>query len=343
MRRSLLSISFWTVIGLACIACSQDEEGTLDPADTSSDASTLLPATDSGSAGGGTGGGASPSSDAGASALNDAGARDTSARDAGTSARDAGSNALDASSSRDAATTASDAGSGADASGLPKFSFFVTSLNAMRTLSKSQNGFGGDLRYGETGEGAGLRGADKICAAAAELGMPGASAKQWRAFLSTSSVDAKSRIGEGPWYDRTGRLIAENLTALLKERPEGAEAIIRDDLPNENGAPNRAASAEGSDDDNHDVVTGTNAQGAYDGTSTCEDWTSTNTPSSGERQNGPRVGHSWPAMSGRNWMAAHRAPGCAPSVALRQTGGGSGTGIGNGGGYGGIYCFALAP
>jgi hypothetical protein len=60
-------------------------------------------------------------------------------------------------------------------------------------------------------------------------------------------------------------------------------------------------------------------------------------------QNGPRVGHSWPANSGRNWTAAHRAPGCSPSVSLVQTGGGSGTGIGNGGGYGGIYCFALKP
>src|SRR5690242_11683854 len=51
---------------------------------------------------------------------------------------------------------------------LDKFSFFVTSLAAMQALSGSQAGFGGDLRYGETGPGAGLRGADKICAAIAE-------------------------------------------------------------------------------------------------------------------------------------------------------------------------------
>jgi hypothetical protein len=50
-----------------------------------------------------------------------------------------------------------------------------------------------------------------------------------------------------------------------------------------------------------------------------------------------------PPNSGRNWMTAHRAPGCSPSVSLVQNGGGSGTGIGNGGGYGGIYCFALTP
>jgi len=39
------------------------------------------------------------------------------------------------------------------------------------------DGFGGDLRYGETGAGAGLRGADKICATLAEASMPGAGAK----------------------------------------------------------------------------------------------------------------------------------------------------------------------
>lgn len=58
--------------------------------------------------------------------------------------------------------------------------------------------------------------------------------------------------------------------------------------------------------------------------------------------NGPTVGHSWPSFTG-NWIDAHRAPGCSPSVALIQTGPGSGTGIGNAGGYGGIYCFALTP
>jgi len=248
------------------------------------------------------------------------------------------------------AMSASDTGAGdgavsgdtGSASNLPKFSFFVTSLNAMRTLSKNQQGFGGNLTYGETGAGAGLRGADKICADAAELGMPGAAAKQWRAFLSTSTVHAKDRIGQGPWYDRKGRLIAMTLSSLLMERPGEAEVPIRDDLPNENGDPNREASAEGGQDDNHDTVTGTNARGEYDGTYTCEDWTSTDTPSGGMMQ-GPRIGHSWPAGSGRNWMTAHRAPGCSPSVALVQTGPGSGTGIGNGGGYGGIYCFALTP
>jgi hypothetical protein len=166
--------------------------------------------------------------------------------------------------------------------------------------------------------------------------------------LSTRTVNARTRIGQGPWYDRMGRLVAQNLTALLKERPEGAPTAIRDDLPNELGLPNRAGSALGNDSDNHDTVTGTNASGDWDTGETCSDWTSTMAASTGGGgpggAAGPRVGHSWPSpQSGVNWMQAHRAPGCAPSVNVVQTGGGSGTGIGNGGGYGGIYCFALTP
>jgi hypothetical protein len=115
-----------------------------------------------------------------------------------------------------AAGSAGSAGSGGG-SGAPsteKFSFFVTSMASMVELAKAMDptlmvGFGGDLSYGESGAGAGLRGADKICAAVAEKGMPGNN-KRWRAFLSVTKgedgqpVDAISRIGNGPWYDRLG-------------------------------------------------------------------------------------------------------------------------------------------
>ena len=85
----------------------------------------------------------------------------------------------------------------------PKFSFFLTSLAALQELSKSNNGFGGDFRFGETGPGAGLRGADKICATIAEKSMPGSSVKGWRAFLSVTDdgtgkpVNAIDRVGPG--------------------------------------------------------------------------------------------------------------------------------------------------
>jgi hypothetical protein len=213
----------------------------------------------------------------------------------------------------------------------------------MRKHSGSKDGFGGDLRFGETGDGAGLRGADKLCTTIAEESMPGSGAKGWAAFLSTSTVNAKDRIGTGPWYDRTGRLVAQDLTALLKDRPTGADATIINDLPNETGAPNQAGSAEGGNDDNHDTVTGSNADGTFaNGTDTCSDYTSITTATAGVK--GPMCGHSWPAQSsGRGWAKAHEARGCRPGVNLVQNGPGSGDTIGAGGGYGGIYCFAKKP
>ncbi len=224
------------------------------------------------------------------------------------------------------------ASSGGASTGLAKFSFFVTSLDAVRLVSGKANGFGGDLRFGES---TGLAGADKICTTIAESSMPGSGAKGWRAFLSTTTVHAIDRVGMGPWYDRNGKLIAQNTQGLLSTRPAGDSSIIND-LPNETGVPNRAGTGTGNDD-NHDTITGTNTSGKWDGGATCNDWTSATGSA------GPRVGHSWPAGSGMSWMQAHTAPGCEPSVALVQMGAGSGNGIGNGGGYGGFYCFALMP
>ena len=251
----------------------------------------------------------------------------------------------------DAGTGTRDAGSAADAS-LPHFSFFLTSLKAMRALSMNEQGFGGDLRYGETGAGAGLRGADKICATIAERSMAGASSKQWRAFLSATSdengkkVDAIDRIGQGPWYDRLGRLLANTTSELANERPKNAHAAIKNDLPNEDGVPNHNPDLTGSVD-NHETLTGSNAQGRlYSASSTCKDWTT----SDGSAANGfPRVGHSWPRTPTGdplgNWLSAYNAAGCAANVTLIELGGAplGSTGVGAAGGYGGFYCFALVP
>jgi hypothetical protein len=249
----------------------------------------------------------------------------------------------------------------ADAAQLEPFSFFVTSLKAMRQLSKSQDGFGGDLRFGETGEGAGLRGADKICETIAEMSMPGSKVKSWRAFLSTTKggadggpVHAKDRIGEGPWYDRLGRLVAKNKTDLIQPRPAGADATIKNDLPNEDGVPNHNPDNTG-EVDNHDILTGTNDKGELyknDVRATCDDWTK----SEADAADAPRVGHSWPRMGGfggggggprglENWMSALDEAGCGPSVGLIEMGPPreSDPTVGSGGGYGGIYCFALTP
>jgi hypothetical protein len=213
---------------------------------------------------------------------------------------------------------------------LALFSFFVTSLETMRTQSGSEDGFGGDL--------GGLAGADSICqTAAANVGF---GAKTWRAFLSTnndgSPVHAIDRVGSGPWYDRIGRLIAEDVAGLQNTRPDGDPQTV-DDLPDEFGVPLSDLG------DSHDILTGSNTSGELDNpsaVSTCQDWTSAVGPGS---EMSVRCGHSWPAMSGQHWIRAHPVGGCAPGVNLVQSGMPMDDTVGAGGGYGGIYCFALEP
>ncbi|HKP56486.1 MAG TPA: hypothetical protein VJV78_07200 [Polyangiales bacterium] len=267
---------------------------------------------------------------------------------------------------QDAAGSVSQAGTGgaSGTAGVPAsgggtgehFSFFVTSWAALQRVSKSPNGFGGDLRYGEAD---GLTGADKICREIAEAAMAGAGKKTWRAFLSVTKgsdgkpVNAIDRVGDGPWYDRLGRLIAQNKTALAMTRPQGADSAIINDLPNEDGVPNHAP--DGMQVDNHDMLTGTSETGQLFSTDwkyTCHDWTSA-VGSDGT----PRVGHSWPRSgggggrmgggmsSGANWMSALNEAGCAAGASLVEMGppNASNPTVGSGGGYGGFYCLALEP
>lgn len=210
-----------------------------------------------------------------------------------------------------------------------KFSFFVTSLIAMRRGSGNENGFGGDL--------GGLTGADELCRQIAETSLSCAGKKIWRAFLSTTSEDAIDRVGGGPWYDRKGRLVANTIADLQQERPASADTAIKNDLPNEDGVPNH--SPDGTQVDNHDTLTGSNGQGRlYSAKSTCGDWTSAT-----YTQGKPRLGHSWPGGPSKNWVNAMDAEGCAAGVNLSERMGGGGSCVGCSGGYGGIYCFATTP
>jgi hypothetical protein len=335
-------------------ACGDAHDASEDDLQGQKDAST------SGSTGGAGGAASGGGQDAGGSASDEAG---TTRADAGMTGNTSGGGTRDAGSAGGGGADSGPDGGGTGGTGdasttnLAKFSFFVTSLASLRELSKSQSGFGGDLRFGETGDGAGLRGADKICSTIAENSMPGSSAKQWRAFLSSSSVNAKDRIGQGPWYDRKGRVLAMNLTALLKERPEGAATEIVNDFPNEFGVPNHDPDGTGNVD-NHDMLTGTNTTGTLycpsnAASCTCNDWTSA------EATGKPRVGHSWPRSGGggggfgggggggsmNNWMSALDEAGCAPGVSLIEMGPpmANNPTVGSGGGYGGFYCFALTP
>ncbi|HVW27828.1 MAG TPA: hypothetical protein VHC69_20825 [Polyangiaceae bacterium] len=252
-------------------------------------------------------------------------------------------------------------GTGGSASGLAKFSFFVTSFAALQRLSNSQDGFGGDLRFGETGAGAGLRGADKICATIAETSMPGAGAKGWHAFLSASDdgtgkqVNAIERIGSGPWYDRLGRLFGNSVADINAARPTMADTAIRNDFPNEDGVPNHAPDPTMGAVDNHDMLTGSDTTGKlYGSTATCLDWTSAVGDTAKEGK--PRVGHSWPRGGGGglggpggsnmdSWMSALTESGCKAGASLIEMGPPqqNAVTVGSGGGYGGFYCFAMTP
>ena len=90
--------------------------------------------------------------------------------------------------------------------------FFVTSANPK----------GGNL--------GGLAGADALCQSLAQAA--GAGGKTWHAFLSTSTVDAKTRIGKGPWYNFKGDLIAQNVNDLLTA---GQEQDFREDVAHREG------------------------------------------------------------------------------------------------------------
>ena len=130
--------------------------------------------------------------------------------------------------------------------------------------------------------------------------MPG-NVKVWRAFLSVTkgptgeAVNAIDRIGEGPWYDRVGRVVAMNKEDLIQTRPRGADPAIINDLPNEDGIPNHNPDGTGKVD-NHDMLTGTNPRGTLFSTdwgATCHDWTS-----SVGADGRPHCGHTWPTGAG---------------------------------------------
>jgi hypothetical protein len=345
----VFSVASFTVLG---VGCSSGDNGP-GPATAGT---TSTPTAGSASSGSGSGGSAASGAPSGGSASVAGAAGQSSAAGASGSSSGGAAGSSAAGTGNGGASAGSGGGGGSGGSGVPsteKFSFFVTSMASLLELAKAKDatatvGFGGDLTYGEVGAGAGLRGADKICTAIAEKGMPGNN-KVWRAFLSATDdgsgqpVNAISRIGTGPWYDRTGRVVAMNVAGLKGTRPMGGDATIADDLPNEFGVPNHQPNIAEDEVDNHDTVTGSNAQGEL-GTmtkgSTCNDWTS-KVGNTGK----PMCGHSWPRSANQSWIATHAAGGCAPGVNIFGSGGpaqGDLT-IGAGGGYGGFYCFALTP
>ena len=178
-------------------------------------------------------------------------------------------------------------------------SFFVTSQGS---------GNGGDL--------GGLEGADEICQNLAESVDQGHLV--WRAYLSTQgddAVNARDRIGPGPWFNANGYRVGADLETLhnLMHRmgPQTALDERGRAIPGSFAVPNR-----------HDVLTGSTSDGrAYPPGEdmTCSNWTSSSDDGKA------RVGHHDFAA----WASAHNSAGCSRE-ALNSTGG-----------DGLFYCFAV--
>jgi hypothetical protein len=192
---------------------------------------------------------------------------------------------------------------GAEASFAQDMTFFITSEGP---------GNGGDL--------GGIEGADAHCQALAEAA--GAGDKTWVAYLGTEldggrGVDARSRIGDGPWHNAAGELIAEDIDQLHL-----GPNIVRSTALDEDG--NRVL-GRGDETNRHDILTGAMVDGTAffpdDDDHTCNNWTSSGDGSA-------MVGH-FDRQGGGNtsWNAAHQSRSCSQAD-LRATGG-----------DGLLYCF----
>jgi hypothetical protein len=342
-RFALVSRTLLVVAAFGCLAipgCGDDatpddDAGKTQEGATGADAAQSAPK-DAG-AGSGTAGGGS----AGGGSAGGASAGSGSAGGGGAGGGTSGGSADGGSAGEGTGGTDAGGGGGTGGGTKERFSFFMASQAGLGRLAGNPNGFGGDLRFGKAD---GLSGADEICRQLAEASMPG-NGKTWRAFLSVTKgpdgtpVNAIDRVGEGPWYDRRQRLFAMNKAALMSTRPLGADPVIIDDFPNEDGVPNHNPGT--GIIDNHNTLTGSSTDGkVHSGglSATCQDWTSAK--ADGGK---PQCGVSWPRLWLVHWISAIPEGGCAPgATAPGKESGMAGT-VGALGGYGGFYCFALTP
>jgi hypothetical protein len=192
----------------------------------------------------------------------------------------------------------------------------VGAQSASMTFFVTSTGSGKGADFG------GLTGADRLCQTLAAA--VGAGGKTWRAYLSTQgagAVNAKDRIGDGPWQNAKGVVVAKNNAEL-----HGTNNLTKQTALNEKG---EVVNGRGDTPNQHDILTGTQPDGtAFTGSDdkTCGNWTKGGEGSA-------VVGHhdrtgldtSPPALS---WNSSHPSRGCS-DPALVSTGG-----------AGKLYCFA---
>jgi hypothetical protein len=200
-------------------------------------------------------------------------------------------------------------------------------LLAVAALTNAQNA---DMSFFLTSKGpgkganlGGLSGADAHCQALAEAA--GAGGRTWRAYLSTTGengVNARDRIGAGPWINANGVQVASDVDHLHSDDNR---------LSKENSVSERGEQINGRGDspNRHDILTGSTLDGrAYtgDGDTTCRNWTYDGADGSA------RVGHHDRTGGGEHptsWNSAHGSRGCGQAD-LQGTGG-----------DGLFYCFAV--
>ena len=189
--------------------------------------------------------------------------------------------------------------------------FFVTSV-----------GSGNGANFG------GLTGADKHCQTLAAAA--GAGNRTWRAYLSAAAaagqpaVNAKDRIGTGPWTNVKGVVIAKSVADLHSD----ANNLKKDTALTEKGT---VVNGVGDTPNQHDILTGSQADGTLQAPTapatdaTCSNWT--NGADGGVAQLG-HVDRTGRGAAGPSWNSAHASRGC--SVANLAASGGAGY----------LYCFA---
>ena len=202
--------------------------------------------------------------------------------------------------------TAAPAG-GAQAKG--PMTFFITSV-----------GLGKGANLG------GLQGADAHCQALASAA--GAGDRTWRAYLSTqgpNAVNARDRIGKGPWHNARGGSVARDVEHLHGDTLDLARmgnTLTRMTALTEKGDPVKGA---GDKPNEHDILTGSQLDGrAYTDSAdhTCNNWTSDNAGSA-------QVGHhDRTGGPGVSWNSVHASKGCSQDALIAT------------GGAGYFYCFS---
>tara|TARA_Y100001960_G_scaffold274134_1_gene302905 strand:- start:22 stop:696 length:675 start_codon:yes stop_codon:yes gene_type:complete len=187
----------------------------------------------------------------------------------------------------------------------PEMGFFVTSV-----------GIGDGANLG------GLAGADAHCNA---LATAAGSSRTWAAYLSTqgsSAVNARDRIGDGPWANANGLIMATSVENLHYDNSNLNWTTSLDE--NGNQFASRIETPEFSE---HDILTGSQIDGTAYPTGqdqTCDNWTSNSEGSA-------RVGHAdrWSFLTpGSPWNSSHGTPGCSQEELVSV------------GGAGLLYCFA---